>query len=229
MSRLLVHVEGPTEETFVNEVLARHLIERGYERVSARIVGNARQRADRGGIRGWKEVKRDIVRHLSEDPGCKATTMVDYYGLPQSGEKAWPGRGEAGNLPFQQKASTVESAIQTDVLEEMGAGFNKNRFVPFVVMHEFEGLLFSNCDAFARGLGRSSLANSLQKIRDQFETPEQINDSPNTAPSKRIVELIPEYQKPLYGNIAALEVGLDRISAACPNFQAWLQRLEKLT
>lgn len=228
MSRLLVHVEGPTEETFVNEVLARHLVKLGYERVSARIVGNARQRADRGGIRGWKEVKRDIVRHLAEDQGCKATTMVDYYGLPQSGEKAWPGRAQAGGLPFQQRASTVELAIQTDVLQQMGDGFNKDRFVPFVVMHEFEGLLFSNCEAFAKGLGRSALAGSLQEIRDQFETPEEINDSPNTAPSKRIVQLIPEYQKPLYGNIAALEIGLDSIQGACPHFQQWVQRLEAL-
>src|SRR5713101_2359479 len=99
MARLLVHVEGETEETFVNEVLRAHLVARGFERVDARLLGNARQRDRRGGIRGWSAARRDIVRHLAQDPGCIATTMVDYYGLPQTGEKAWPGRADASLLP----------------------------------------------------------------------------------------------------------------------------------
>ena len=37
MTRLLIHVEGPTEEVFVNEVLASHLYGCGYTKVSARI------------------------------------------------------------------------------------------------------------------------------------------------------------------------------------------------
>lgn len=74
-SRLLVHVEGQTEETFVNEVLRDHLVARGYHFVGARIVGNARQR---GGIRPWLSVRIDIRNHLLEDPGCVATTMIDY-------------------------------------------------------------------------------------------------------------------------------------------------------
>ena len=34
--RLLVHVEGVTEETFVNNVLGPHLMEAGYTSVGAR-------------------------------------------------------------------------------------------------------------------------------------------------------------------------------------------------
>ena len=49
MKRLLVHVEGQTEETFVNELLAPHLLARGYSPVSARLMGNARLRERRGG------------------------------------------------------------------------------------------------------------------------------------------------------------------------------------
>jgi hypothetical protein len=54
MSRLLIHVEGETEESFVNEVLAPHLYHHGYQDVSARLIGNARLRDRRGGIRRWK-------------------------------------------------------------------------------------------------------------------------------------------------------------------------------
>jgi len=51
MPRLLIHVEGQTEEAFVNEVLGDHLLSVGYEYVAARIIGNARLRRRRGGIR----------------------------------------------------------------------------------------------------------------------------------------------------------------------------------
>src|SRR6266478_3806313 len=150
MPRLLVHVEGETEETFVNEVLRAHLISVGFQQVSARIVGNARLRHRRGGIRGWDSVRKDVLRHLKGDPGAYSTTMVDYYALPQAGPSAWPGRAEAAQKPFEQKPGAVESAIAADIGAEMGGTFNACRFIPFVVMHEFEGLLFSDCAAFSR-------------------------------------------------------------------------------
>src|SRR3972149_9776665 len=96
MYRLFIHVEGETEWPFVNEILAPHLYYSGYSKVSARLVGNARQRYRRGGIRGWPAVRKDIVNHLKEDSSCIATTMVDYYALPQSGGWAWAGRGGGG-------------------------------------------------------------------------------------------------------------------------------------
>lgn len=61
MTRLLIHVEGETEETFVNEVLGPHLYGCGYTQVSARLLGNARQRHRRGGIRAWHAVREDIL------------------------------------------------------------------------------------------------------------------------------------------------------------------------
>jgi hypothetical protein len=127
-----------------------------------------------------------------------------------------------------EKSGIVNNALAQDVTEAMGGDFNPARFVPFVVMHEFEGLLFSDCEAFAKGIGRTDLIEKFQNIRDQFDTPEDINDSPNTAPSKRIETLVEGYQKPLLGTLAALEIGLPRIRAACPNFSSWLSRLEVL-
>jgi hypothetical protein len=224
MARLLIHVEGQTEEAFVNELLRDYLLVKGYDAVSARIVGNARLR-NRGGIKPWPSVRRDIVGHLKEDPGCVATTMVDYYALPQKGAAAWPGRARAAGLNTVKKAPCVESAMLHDVTAEMGR-LAPRRFVPFVVMHEFEGLLFSDCAGFSRGIGRPSLEGELRKIRDQFGTPEEINDSPVTAPSKRIAALVPGYEKPLLGTLAALEIGLSRIRQECPHFDHWLAQLE---
>lgn len=227
MSRLLIHVEGETEEAFVNEVLASHLYECGYTKVSARLVGNARQRDRRGGIRAWSAVRKDILNHLKEDADCLSTTMVDFYALPQTGDRAWPGRAEAAQLAFAEKAASVESALLADVCSEMGDGFEQNRFVPYVMMHEFEGLLFSNATKLGLGIGRPDLSPEFQAIRDQFATPEEINDSPLTAPSKRIINLVPGYEKPLMGTLAALEIGLDAIRQECPLFRGWIERLEQ--
>src|SRR5437867_4483789 len=169
MSRLFIHVEGETEETFVNEMLCDYLYSKGFTQVSARIVGNARLRHRRGGIRGWDSVKKDIVRHLRGDATAYGTTMVDYYALPQSGAGAWPGRAEAATLPTPLKAATVEEALNADIQAEMGAAFFPNRFVPFVMIHEFEGLLFSDCSAFSRAIGKPELEFAFQEVRDEFE------------------------------------------------------------
>jgi hypothetical protein len=228
MARLLVHVEGQTEETFVNEVLRNHLLHCGYESVSARIIGNARLRRRRGGIRPWLTVRKDIINHLHEDPGCVATTMVDFYGLPQHGDRAWPGRAAAVGASGHQKASVVEEALRDDLAHEMGTDFDTTRFLPFVVVHEFEGLLFSDCAAFARGISRPDLEPSFSQIRECFSTPEEIDDSPVTAPSKRVEELVPGYNKPHYGALAILEIGLSPIRAECPHFDSWLHQLESL-
>jgi hypothetical protein len=229
MPRLLIHVEGQTEESFVNEVLRDHLVTRGYDSVSARIIGNARLRLRRGGVRPWPVVLKDITNHLRQDSGCIATTMVDFYGLPQTGDGAWPQRAEAtGMRDVEQKASRVEDALLRSVVDVMGADFNRSRFIPFVVVHEFEGLLFSDCAAFGDGIGRPAMGPQFKRIRDEFQTPEHINDSPITAPSKRVEKLVPDYEKPLLGILAVLQIGLNPIRSECQHFAGWLARLESL-
>lgn len=226
MCRLLIHVEGQTEEDFVNVVLRDHLVRSGYQSVSARIIGNARLRRLRGGIRPWPPVRKDIINHLRQDGGAVATTMVDYYGLPSTGNGAWPGRAEARRLAATAKAPHVEDALSEDLARESADAFNRERFIPFVVMHEFEGLLFSDCAAFAHAIGRADLQSALQNIRDSFHSPEEINDSPLTSPSKRIEGLVPGYEKPLFGILAVLEIGLDRIREQCHHFDQWIRALE---
>ena len=223
MSWLLVNVEGQTEESFVNQILAPHLYTVGYTRISARLLGNSRQRGHGGGIRGWGKIRREITRRLTRDEDVLVTTMVDYYGLPCT----WPGRSDAPSRAFPERASTVERKLLDDVCAKMGGSFDSRRFVPYVVMHEFEGLLFSDPVAFGRGIGRGDLSPELRAIRDAFDTPEEINDSPYTAPSKRIESLLRPYKKPLHGVLAAQEIGLDIIRRECPQFSDWVDRLEQ--
>lgn len=224
MARLLIHVEGQTERAFVNEILRNHLVAKGYHSVEARIVGNARQH---GGICKWPPARKAIINHLKEDQGCIATTMVDYYALPGNNSDGWPGRSEAASLgTADKKGQFVQNAVRDDLASEMGDRFDPSRFVPFVVMHEFEGLLFSDCAAFSRSMDRAGLERAFREIRGQFASPEEINDSPQTAPSKRVQSLVPGYQKPLNGLRATREIGLARIRSECSHFDGWLKTLE---
>ncbi len=230
MVRLLLHVEGQTEETFVGEVLREHLASKGYSSVGARLLGSARQRHRRGGVRPWPSALKDILNHLRQDRQCIAGTMVDYYRLPAEGSGAWPGRWEARKVggSVEQRAGTVERAMSTEVAAGMGRSFDRRRFVPYVMMHEFEAMLFSDCSGFCRAVGRADLSAPLEEIRRAFATPEDIDDSQETAPSKRILHLLPSYEKPLMGNLGVLQIGLDTIRAECPHFNGWLERLEEL-
>lgn len=58
--------------------------------------------------------------------------------------------------------------------------------------------------------------------------PEDINEGPQTAPSKRILRLCPQYNKPNDGVMIAIEIGLEKMRAACPHFDAWVGRLERI-
>ncbi|NER33976.1 MAG: DUF4276 family protein [Oscillatoria sp. SIO1A7] len=166
MVRLLVLVEGETEETFVNELLAPHLSKKGFIAVSAKFMGNARKRDRRRGIKRWPGVREEIIRHLNTDKNLYVSTMVDYYALPGGEENpnAWPGRFQAISLNFDEKAQHIEAELQQDIATYSPQLFKKQRFIPYIMMHEFEGLLFSDCDELARSIAREASISYLKPV-----------------------------------------------------------------
>jgi hypothetical protein len=54
------------------------------------------------------------------------------------------------------------------------------------------------------------------------------NDHPDTAPSKRLLREIPEYDKANSGVIVAEQIGLGKMRRRCPHFNDWLTKLERL-
>ena len=207
-------VEGDTEETFVNRVLRSHLFPLG-------INPHALKLGKPGHYSGIVEYPRgcgDILNALRADAASYCTTMLDYYGMPNS----WSGRAAAAGQP-----DVIEQAILADITAEMGAGFDPRRFIPYVQMHEFEALLFSDPKALAERLN-SVDESQVRRIRDQFATPEEINDDQQTAPSKRIAQLSPGYAKVLDGILIAQNIGLDTMRAECLHFNEWIRKLEAL-
>ena len=155
----------------------------------------------------------------------------DHGGLLRvAGDRSQQVAGPCASIPtsVRGQAHTIEHALLASVVQQMGPGFDRSRFVPYVMMHEFEALLFSDCDAFARGICRPELGTDFQRIRDAFDSPEEIDDSPISAPAKRIELLVAGYQKPVMGTLAAQEIGLETMCDACPHFGQWIARLERL-
>ena len=131
MARILIKVEGVTEENFVTEILAPHLYGLGYTQVAPLKLGKQRERDRRGGVRPWLEVRTDILDNLKGDSGVIISTMADYYGMPDSGQAAWPGRSGAGvQLEYPNK---IEESLINDISDQMGDDFNPQRFIPYMI------------------------------------------------------------------------------------------------
>lgn len=94
-------------------------------------------------------------------------------------------------------------------------------------VHEFGALLFTAPGAFAEWFDEEAVRR-LRGEREDFITPEHIDDNPSTAPSKRILRHCPGFQKPLHGVLIALSIGLDNIRRECGHFNQWIEKLEKL-
>jgi hypothetical protein len=220
MNRVIAVVEGQTERTFVREVLGPWLGWRGVA-MSARLVGKPGRK---GGVGEFERARQDIVNLLHQETDTVVTTMFDYYGMPDS----WPGRSQSLGAMVERRPRVVEEAILAVVSMSVGAGFDSRRFLPYVQMHEFEAILFSEPEILVDVMRDKNAARQLNAIRRQFVNPEEINDSPLTAPSKRILQLFPSYRKPLHGVLAAGRISIERIREECPHFNEWLTSLESL-
>lgn len=222
--RVIALVEGQTEEAFVRRLLAPMLGARGVA-MSATTYG---RRRSHGGVPRWGKAERELLRLVKEDTGRFVTTMFDYYGLPGD----WPGREAIAGKPPGAKAKILEQAMQSRILDTLGDDPDRSRFMPYIQMHEFEALLFSQPKTLGEVLTRDArprrIIHALQQVSGKFATPEEIDDGQTTAPSKRIRSLANHYQKVTDGNLAASRIGLETMRRKCPHFDQWLSSLEML-
>jgi len=122
----------------------------------------------------------------------------------------------------------LEQAVKADICERLPDWRPDLRFLPYIQLHEYEGLLFSAPSAFATAISEPRLAVAFHRVRDDFETPEDIDDDPTTAPSKRVLAVHPRYRKVLDGTNAARAVGIEAMRQEGPHFREWVGRLEAL-
>ncbi len=219
MTRLNLLVEGQTEQTFVRDTLAPHLANAGTV-AAARCVQTSKSqgRVYRGGLRTYQSLRKDLQKWMSEDNSAWLTTMVDLHRLPAD----FPGYQAAAQCPdVYQRVAVLEEAFGADV--------GHQRFVPYIQVHEFEALLFSDVSKFRRFFaGQEQGVRKLEQVVACFGNPELIDDGPNTAPSKRITDAIRGYSKRSDGPSLAAEIGLPVMRDRCPHFHTWLTTLENL-
>ena len=214
MTRLLIICEGKTEGEFVERLLTHHLLTFGID-VDATLLTNGPKQQRGGNVSVPRLAKHIRNEYHNRHYRHFITTLVDYYGF-----KDVNGRSKA------QLEQTILNEAQTLITRN----FETYRVRPYVQMYEFEALLFSDISRFER-LGDSWNNKSqkrLQRICDDFKTPEDINNSAQTAPSKRLDAIFPGYRKRADGPLIAEDIGLDTIRGKCPLFDQWIGELEKL-
>ncbi len=202
MIRIGILVEGRTERLFIQDVLNRYLLSRGIHSTAVNLGGD---------IKVDRIVSRIVKVRRSFD---YVTSLVDYYG-------------------FKNKKNANHEQLTKEIINGLkNTSLNKDeirRIFPYIQMHEFEGLLFSEVAAVKQipELSKVNISN-LEKIKNQFLTPEDINDNKKTAPSKRILKLISKYNKRKHGIMWATIIGLDTIRMECHRFNSWLTQIETL-
>lgn len=220
MIRVHVICEGQSEEMFVNKVISP-VFGIGKVELKPALIGKP---GHKGGRFNLDRLSADISKRLLGDRNCFCTTFFDYYGLPSD----FPGLDRSrAMITLSEKANCVKQDLTSQLETRIGQSAIR-RFIPYVQMHEFEGLLFSDTVSIASAIDRPNLIRSLNSIRSAFDTPEHINDGPQTAPSKRILSLYPGYEKVIHGSIATDKIGLDKIRAECRLFDAWVSELMAL-
>lgn len=179
MSGVVALVEGATEREFVGKVLAQHLASKGVW-ITARVIGKPGRK---GGVRSYAATKPELLQLIKEDHDRVVTTMFDYYALRTD----WPGRdtASAAGRTVGQMGEHIAEALVRDVSTRLGPSFPTRRFIPHIQMHEFEALLFSEPAAIAEVCGQHH-ASAVGEIVGRVGSPEEIDDGPSTAPSKRL-------------------------------------------
>lgn len=208
MIRVGIVVEGRTELEFVRQSLANHVVEYGVL-VTPVLIG---RRGHAGGNVTVERLASDMAAFSYNHDAV--TTLVDFYGFR--------------HRPTDD-VEELERQINNAYDGMPHAALPGDRVFSYVQRHEFEALLFSDVSAFARVPDfPRNVDSALAGVRAQFVNPEDINDSPDTAPSKRILDAVPDYNKVTDGPDIAREVGLEAMRKECPRFAAWLARIESL-
>lgn len=228
MNTVIINIlcEGQTEERFVSKVMKPYLKDYGIV-LKPRILLTSKKKNQRGGMINYSQAKRDVENWISENRNRKSethyyTTMFDFYALPSD----FPCMDEIEKYTDAYgKVSAVERA--------MTEKFQVSNFVPYIQLHEFEALLFSDISKIVdRFPKQKRTITNLQKVLDGCNgNPELVNTGRTTAPSKRITAVVGEgrYHKVQDGVNIACRIGIDVMMNKCRHFKEWIDKLIALS
>ena len=216
---VMVIVEGKTEEIFINSILKEYLAQKNIFMTPIQIS----KPGQKGGDVKFSRALKDISLHLKQRSDTYISLFFDYYGIGND----WPGLEEANKKAEPSEiAFAINNATQIAVDKELAEYRSDIRFIPYIAVHEFESLLFSDPVKIASALNVEK--DVVGTIINQFGDPEKINNSWETAPSKRLEKLYSRYKKITTGIKAAKDIGISKMRKECKVFDSWLKQLESL-
>ncbi|MBD5328179.1 MAG: DUF4276 family protein [Bacteroides sp.] len=229
MKCCILHVlcEGPTEVAFVKKVLAPYL--NGFSIYPKPIsLCTSRKKNAYGGVTNYIKIVNDLnpifasIKKSSNEIHI-VTTMLDLYALPND----MPGYEDSQNIrnPYERVAA-LEADMASDICQR--------NFIPYIQLHEFEALLFSDITKLSAEYERvSKKILALKEETDKVSggNPELINHGVNTAPSKRIIQCLAgeyRYDKVRSGAGIASLITLPVIMEKCRHFREWIAKITDL-
>lgn len=223
MKKIFIVVEGETEERFIRKVFYSDFITRGIH-IEPQQWLTSRKSGIGGGGSNFDLLENHLRRLMSRyqhDKEVFIAVMVDLYAFPKGGNTVYD-----EEVKNQQNGKKKALLLQTKIVERM----NYSNFFPYVQLHEYEALLLSKPDALLGFF--TDKAREIEGLKAEIKgiPPEEINDTPQGAPSKRIIKYLPGYknQKTTAGVITAEKIGLPFLRAHCPHFNDWVTKLERI-
>ena len=227
MNTIIINIlcEGQTEERFVKEVLKPYLRTSGIV-LKHRLLCTSKRKNAQGGMISYDQARNDLLTWMKENQGRTSethfyTTMFDLYALPTD----FPG--------YDVATRCTDPYEKVRILEEaFGADINSHAFIPYLQLHEFEALCF--CDIRQLETLYPDSKKQIQQLSKTLEeyggNPELIDNSPQTAPSKRIIASVEHskkshYNKPLSGATVTKNIGIDKLQTMCRHFREWIEQL----
>lgn len=217
MKKVLVLVEGQSEEWFVKNILNSNFNQKNIFFIptiltTKRVLSGPNYK---GGVSTYTKINRELLKLFNDSSATIVTTMLDYYRIPAD----FPGFNEKPSGDCYQRVKFLEDKFYRDV--------NRRNFIPYLQLHEFEALILSQIEKFEKVFpGNIEEIEKLRKLIEAYRSPEEINENPQTAVSKRIKSIFPEYEKILHGQLILMGAKLYEIRSKCPHFDSWLKKIE---
>ena len=208
MKRLVFIVEGDTEIILIEKHIVPYLIGLGFTNaMHAQTITTNRKQHKKGGVTDYAKFKNEVIRTMAQG-NVIITTLIDFFRLPSD----FPGHSHDST-----RIDQIEQAIHGDF------GYNPD-FIPYIQRHELEALMFCGRAGFELVIDEADKLHQIDQILERYDNPEEINNDPETAPSKRLIKIF-GYDKTGDGELIFDMLGIENMLEKCPRFREWMEKI----
>lgn len=213
MKRILLLVEGFTEERFVNEILQPYLDDKCLlVPVLIKTRRDDTGHAYKGGYVTYAQFKKQIQNLLQDSSAALVTMMMDYQALPSD----FPGKETAQTLTsVKQSAKHIEQRVSEDIPDA--------RFLPYFSCPQIEALLFADMTTLRAQLRAICPKLNINRLRKPPTDPEEMDMQ--HPPAQLLFEVCPDFVKLEHTISIAKAIGLEAILKRCTHFRQWVEKL----